>query len=65
MAQRVESIERVAHMQRRGEQPQAGQHECPGSRQQRVTRQSLRASERQPERNAYRSLKEQGKNQQR
>ena len=62
MAQRVKSIKRIAHVQRGGEQPQARQHKRSGSRQQRAT---LRASERQPQRNANRSLQEQRKNQQR
>ena len=65
MAQRVKGIKRITHVQRRGEQPQAGQHERPGSRQQRATLRIMRAPERQPERNAYRPLKEQRKNQQR
>ena len=65
MAQRVESIERIAHVQRRGEQSEACEHKRPGSRQKRATLRSMRPPEHQPERHAYRALQEQCKNQQR
>lgn len=42
MAQRVESIERIAHVQRRGEQSEACEHKRPGSRQKRATLRSIR-----------------------